>query len=220
MGVADCIHGLLACYAGWFRPIITFVRYIVYLTKRRSMSLQDLKISLALYFIYPALLWLFLNVFHGFCGMDTYTEKVEAIQACQHIYIWFCFLMRSYKLVVLHVYGVEKQGSDRNLGRRVADAEQPRGLKCRTWFHLSHEMALVGWVIFLLLICLPVLAFWSMFLSILVSSWNVFMLLRRLWRTAQSREANLSTQAGDTADAGDEELQNFLPSSENKDLGF
>ena len=200
-----------------------FVRYIFTLLKRRSMSREDLQVSLALFVLYPALLWLFLNVFHGLCGIETYNSKLEAIQACKSLYFWFCFLMRSYKLAIIHVSGVEKQRSDRNLGRGLRrntsndDGPSSSRLKCQTWFHLSQEMTLVGWVAFLLLICLPVLAFWSMFLSIMVTVFNILVLLRRLWITSQKREdaANMARE-----EAKDEEFQEFLENFMDEDPGF
>lgn len=182
------------------------------------MSREDLQVSLALFVLYPALLWVFLNVFHGFCGIETYQKKLEAVEACKSIYFWFCFLMRSYKLAVIHVYGVEKQGSDRNLGRQAREADNQGRIKCRTWFHLSQEMTLVGWVAFLLLICLPVLAFWSMFLSILVTVCNLFVLIRRLWRTAQAREVSASGSTKD--DEADVEFQEFLSKFTDEDPGW
>jgi hypothetical protein len=121
-------------------------------------------------------------------------------------------------LAVIHVYGVEKQDSDRNLGRRVREEDNQGRMKCRTWFHLSQEMTLVGWVAFLLLICLPVLAFWSMFLSMLITSCNMFVLIRRLWHTAQAREGsrNGSTNGGEA----DVEFQEFLSNFTDEDPGW
>lgn len=214
MSIADCCHGLFECIRSLFRSFFVFFHYIWYLVRRPSMSKDDLKVSLLLFLLYPALLWLFLNVFHGFCGMEVYAKKLEAVQACKGVYFWFCFLMRTYKLAVIHVHGVEKQGSDRNLGR----VEQgSRGLKCRTWFHLSQEMALVGWIILLLLMCLPVLAFWSMFASIVISCGNILMLIRRLWRTAQTRESGVSTKS---TEAVEEEMQDFLSNYDDLDAGL
>lgn len=127
-------------------------------------------------------------------------------------------------MAVIHLYGVEKQGSDRNLGRRLRrgdgdgeNEESPSRVKCRTWFHLSHEMTLVGWVAFLLLICLPVLAFWSMFLTIIVTVSNILALLRRLWKTAQLREANLQMAREEVKD---EDFQEFLANFTDEDPGW
>jgi hypothetical protein len=78
-------------------------------------------------------------------------------------------------------------------------------------------MTLVGWVVFLLLICLPVLAFWSMFLSILVTVFNILVLFRRLWITAQKRE-EASNLAND--EAADEEFQEFLSNFTDEDPGW
>jgi hypothetical protein len=218
MGVSSCSRAVTAWLVEFVRSYWVFVRYMWSLIKRPSMSREDLQVSLALFALYPALLWVFLNVFHGFCGVETYERKLEAVEACKSIYFWFCFLMRSYKLAVIHVYGVEKQDSDRNLGRRVREEDNQGRIKCRTWFHLSQEMTLVGWVAFLLLVCLPVLAFWSMFLSILFTSLNMVVLIRRLWRTAQAREGsrNGSTNGG----AADVEFQEFLSNFTDEDPGW
>lgn len=224
MGALSCSKAAASCIASLVKKFWIFVRYLWSLLKRRSMSREDFQVSLALFILYPALLWLFLNVFHGLCGLETYDNKVEAIQACKSLYFWFCFLMRSYKLAIIHVYGVEKQKSDRNLGRglqrrpsRDDEGVNSSRLKCQTWFHLSQEMTLVGWVAFLLLICLPVLAFWSMFLSILVTIFNILILLRRLWITAQRREetANMARE-----EAEDEEFQEFLSNFTDEDPGW
>ena len=95
MGVASCSRSIASCLLNFLRSSWVFARYIWSLMKRPSMSREDLQVSLALYFLYPALLWLFLNVFHGLCGIETYKRKVEAVEACKSIYFWFCFLMRS-----------------------------------------------------------------------------------------------------------------------------
>ncbi|CAJ1934421.1 unnamed protein product [Cylindrotheca closterium] len=223
MGVMACPKAVASCLASFVKQYWVFIRYLWSLMKRRSMSREDFQVSLALYVLYPALLWLFLNVFHGLCGLETYDNKVEAIQACKSLYFWFCFLMRSYKLAIIHVYGIEKQGSDRNLGRGLRrstandEGISPARLKCQTWFHLSQEMTLVGWVVFLLLICLPVLAFWSMFLSILVTVFNILVLIRRLWITAQRRE-DAANMARD--EEADDEFQEFLSNFTDEDPGW
>ena len=187
------------------RSCIVFVRYLIYLIRRPSMSRQDLLVAASLFVIYPGLLWLFLNVFHGICGIETYNQKIEAIAACKGVYFWFCFLMRSYKISIIHIYGVEKQKSERNL--RVEEETASGGLKCQTWFHLSQEMALVGWVAFLLLICLPVLAFYSMFITMVVTFVNILILGKRLWKTAQARE---ESNNNNNSEEGDMEFQEFL----------
>eukprot|EP00980_Cylindrotheca_fusiformis_P015389 scaffold4329_cov115-Cylindrotheca_fusiformis.AAC.6 len=50
------------------------------------MSREDLQVSLALYVLYPALLWLFLNVFHGVCGIEAYKQKKEGVEACKRLW--------------------------------------------------------------------------------------------------------------------------------------
>jgi hypothetical protein len=59
-------------------------------------------------------------------------------------------------------------------------------LNFRVWFQLTQELLGIFFVSFLLLICLPVLAFWFMLFGCLVTCFNVYMLLRRLWRDAHS----------------------------------
>jgi hypothetical protein len=59
-------------------------------------------------------------------------------------------------------------------------------LKFRIWFQLTQELLGIFIVSFLLLICLPVLAFWFMLIGSLVTSFNLYMLQRRLWRDAHS----------------------------------
>jgi hypothetical protein len=86
-------------------------------------------------------------------------------------------------------------------------------LKFRIWLQLSQELVMVFCVAFLLIICLPVLAFWFMFLGILLSILNIYFLLRRMWRDAHSGvmeedEIYDPSIAGEGAE--DMEFQEFL----------
>ena len=73
--------------------------------------------------------------------------------------------------------------------------------------HLSHELGAATFVAFLVLICLPVLAFWFMFLSILISVWNLFQLVKRLWNESQDTVFNNEDGGEETNDL---EFQEFL----------
>lgn len=92
--------------------------------------------------------------------------------------------------------------------------------KCRVWFVLSQELTAIVVVAFLLLICLPVLAFWFMFLGVLVTSFNIFNMLKRVWNDAHSQQQlysgvnnddiSIMDYSGDECDAEDIEFSEFL----------
>lgn len=48
---------------------------------------QDLGVALALYIVYPAILWLLIDKFHGKCGFETYEIKQEAIAANNAVFL-------------------------------------------------------------------------------------------------------------------------------------
>lgn len=104
--------------------------------------------------------------------------------------------------------------SDANDKCEDGDAEVDRDegctrQKCRVWFHLSQELTSICCVAFLLLICLPVLAFWFMFFGILVSSGSIIMLIRRLWKDSHC-QSDTTLEPTDGGDGKDIEFQEFL----------
>ena len=140
-------------------------------------------------------------IFQGVCGADTYVKKQEAIAANNFVFLWFTFLMRSYKIAtILLFHSQTKQDEDdyvethnnssHNEQQRGSDADDEgcTKQKCRVWFILSQELTAIICVAFLLLVCLPVLAFWFMFCGVLVSSYNIIILLNRLWRDAHLQD--------------------------------
>ena len=82
--------------------------------------------------------------------------------------------------------------------------------KCRVWFHLSQELAAICCVAFLLLVCLPVLAFWFMFCGILLSSCCLCLLLRRLWKDSHHEDSTIIERNNGDDDDEDVEFQEFL----------
>jgi hypothetical protein len=112
--------------------------------------------------------------------------------------------MRTYKLATILLFQADASDKDEDSGERQnqqgergdgagyegrggdADDEGCTKQKCNVWFILSQELIAIFCVAFLLLVCLPVLAFWFMFIGILVSSYNIFTLLKRLWRDSHS----------------------------------
>jgi len=174
-------------------------------------------LHLGLYIVYPLLLWLLLTKFHGLCGHETHAQKVEAIDACLGIYLYFTTLLRTFKLGIIVRYNLdaaEKQDEKDDTATTTTTASTSSSTckkhtnvwtrrvqslcKCQAWMQLSHELGLVGAVAFLIVICLPVLAFWVMFLSILRSCYNLIQLLRRFWNEAQNPQQNRNNK--DTAD--------------------
>jgi hypothetical protein len=120
--------------------------------------------------------------------------------------------MRTHKLGTILLF--QADASDKEEDPRAeghdSEGEEDEGCtrqKCRVWFILSQELTAIGCVAFLLLVCLPVLAFWFMFIGIFVSVYNIYALLRRLWKDAHSLNNNRVT-AGEDGD--DVEFQEFL----------
>lgn len=204
---------------------------------------NDLVLSLGLYVIYPAILYLLIDKFHGVCGRDTYMKKAEAIDACNSIFLWFTTLLRTSKLVYIIIYSVDadyKSGSRRHLDMEDDADDNHRNiepapssgtitggllgkLKCQTWMHLTQELSIIGFVSFLLIVCLPVLAFWTMFLSILTSLWSLFSLAKRIWKDAHETTGGPASSTREGNDSADEDvefqefLSNFADDSAAKD---
>lgn len=215
----------------FFRKLSNFFSYVVYLVNTfiDVTNANDLILSLGLYVIYPAILFLLIDKFHGVCGAAFYLRKAEAIAANNSVFLPFTTLLRTSKLIHIIIYSVDadaKSGSQRDL--EVVDSEDevedPRRagndgallgkLKCQTWMQLSQELGAVGIAALLLLFCLPVLAFWFMFLHILLSAWTLYSLLKRLWKDSQdSSWGQGSGNFGDDEEGdngGDVEFQEFL----------
>jgi hypothetical protein len=199
---------------------------------------NDLVLSLGLYLIYPAILYLLIDKFHGVCGPETYLKKAEAIAACNSVFLWFSTLLRTSKLIHIMIYSVDadyKSGSRRNLDTESDMEDDRRGetspasgnalggllgkLKCQTWMHLTQELSLVGFVSFLLIICLPVLAFWVMLISIFVSLWGLYALMKRLWKDAHETTGGSARNLGGDEEGDvefDEFLSNFADDTQDK----
>ncbi len=191
---------------------------------------NDLVLSLGLYVIYPAILYLLIDKFHGVCGPETYLKKAEAIDACNSIFLWFTTLLRTSKFIHIIIFSVDadyKSGSRRHLDIDDEDEDHRKiepspasgnitggllgKLKCQTWMHLTQELSIVGFVSFLLIICLPVLAFWIMFVCILSSLWNMYTLMKRIWKDAHETSGGLASEGDEQTDTGgDVEFQEFL----------
>jgi len=196
--------------------VIIFVKHVWERIRQPLASdNQDMGVALALYFVYPAILWLLIDKFHGICGFESYVVKQEAIAANNAIFIWFTALLRTYKLGSILLF--QADASEKREDSGVAsggdhDNNNDAGCtrqKCRVWFALSQELTAIGSVAFLLLLCLPVLAFWFMFISILQSIYNLFGLLKRLWRDAHSSHSG-GDQRGVRRNENDVEFQEFL----------
>ena len=57
------------------------------MSKGLSSSNQDMSVAIALYVVYPAILWLLIDKFHGICGVETYAIKQEAIAANNAVFL-------------------------------------------------------------------------------------------------------------------------------------
>lgn len=213
---------------------ITFCKYCLLLVNAfiDISNSNDLVLSLGLYVIYPAILYLLIDKFHGVCGPETYLRKVEAIGACNAVFLWFTTLLRTSKLIYVIIFTVDadyKAGSKRNLD--VLDSEDeddyaPRPpvsggtilgglmskLQCQTWMHLTQELSIIGSVSFLLIVCLPVLAFWVMFITILTSMWSLYNLTKRIWKDAHEVTGGSAGLVADSDNegGGDVEFEEFL----------
>jgi len=121
--------------------------------------------------------------------------------------------MRTYKIVSIldfHADAIDKREDDPGQDGEE-EYEGCTRQKCRVWFILSQELTAIGCVAFLLLICLPVLAFWFMFIGIFVSVYNIYTLLKRLWKDAHSSTERVRTEEEGT----DLEFQEFLSNFAN-----
>lgn len=223
--------------------LLVFVRYFYDRIQRCSLSHQDAATAFALYFVYPAILYLLIDKFHGLCGRERYLEKAEAIAANDTLYLYFTVLMRTHKIMTIVIFQAdanEKDDEDDNGGgarRNVIkkgggantaddkndgdddgdedddDDDDDEGCtrqKCRVWFHLSQELTAICCVAFLLLVCLPVLAFWFMFLGILASIYSIYSLLRRVWRESHSNFASQSYGRPTRPRGGEDEFEEFI----------
>ena len=57
------------------------------ISKPLSSNNQDMGVAIALYAVYPAILWLLIDKFHGICGLETYQIKQEAIAANNAVFL-------------------------------------------------------------------------------------------------------------------------------------
>lgn len=186
------------------------------ISKPLSSNNQDIGVAIALYAVYPAILWLLIDKFHGICGFETYQIKQEAIAANNAVFLWFTALMRTYKLGTILLFQADASDKREDLhevNEGSGDAEEEAGCtrqKCRVWFILSQELTAIGCVALLLLLCLPVLAFWFMFIGIFVSAYNIYTLLKRLWKEAHAPVNDNRESARAQEDGDDIEFQEFL----------
>ena len=124
--------------------------------------------------------------------------------------------MRTYKLGTILLFQADASDKREDLhevNEGSGDAEEEAGCtrqKCRVWFILSQELTAIGCVALLLLLCLPVLAFWFMFIGIFVSAYNIYTLLKRLWKEAHAPVNDNRESARAQEDGDDIEFQEFL----------
>jgi hypothetical protein len=65
-----------------------FVRHVrERLTQPALLSSQDWVVALALYVVYPAILWLLIDKFHGICGPAIYARKADAVAANNSVFL-------------------------------------------------------------------------------------------------------------------------------------
>jgi hypothetical protein len=126
--------------------------------------------------------------------------------------------MRTHKLGIILLHHADASDKREDSDEEAFEDEGCTRQKCRVWFHLSQELTAICCVAFLLLVCLPVLAFWFMFVGILVSSGSIFVLLRRLWKDAHSG-GNVVLDGRDVVDGEDIEFQEFLSNFETGTSG-
>lgn len=68
--------------------VVTFVKHIrERINKPISSNNQDVGVAIALYVVYPAILWLLIDKFHGICGFEAYQIKQEAIAANNSVFL-------------------------------------------------------------------------------------------------------------------------------------
>jgi hypothetical protein len=123
----------------------------------------------------------------------------------------FTALMRTYKIGTILLYQADARDKREDSESALdTDDEGCTRQKCRVWFHLSQELTTICCVAFLLIVCLPVLAFWFMFISILVSSGNIFMLMRRLWKDSHNEDASRLGRSDGPYGEEDIEFEEFV----------
>jgi hypothetical protein len=65
-----------------------FVRHVHDRLLRRGVDRQqDIGVAFALYVIYPAILWLLIDKFHGICGPTVYVQKATAVAANKAVFL-------------------------------------------------------------------------------------------------------------------------------------
>jgi hypothetical protein len=225
--------------------VVTFCKYSIMMVNTfiDISNTNDLVLSLGLYVIYPAILYLLIDKFHGICGPETYLKKAEAIDACNTVFLWFTTLLRTSKLIHVIIFTVDadnKDGSRRSLA--VLDSEDEgedyhpttsssrppasggtalggfmNKLQCQTWIHLTQELTIVGFVSFLLIVCLPVLAFWTMLFSVCTSICGLYSLIKRLWKDAHEVTGGTRGLVVDSDAEQDIEFSEFLSNFAEKD---
>ena len=68
--------------------VVQFVRHVwKRIEKPLSSNNQDVGVAIALYAVYPAILWLLIDKFHGICGYESYAIKAEAIAANNSVFL-------------------------------------------------------------------------------------------------------------------------------------
>ena len=64
-----------------------FGSYVWDRVHKHSLNQQDMTTALALYVVYPAILYLLIDKFHGICGAERYLQKAEAIAANNSVFM-------------------------------------------------------------------------------------------------------------------------------------
>jgi hypothetical protein len=101
-------------------------------------------------------------------------------------------LLRTHKIATILLFQADAAGKIEDDDYVKENSDSSHGdegctwLKFRVWFQLTQELVGIFCVAFLLLLCLPVLAFCYMLIGIVVTSFNMSLLLRRLWKDAHS----------------------------------
>ena len=68
--------------------VVIFVKHVrERINKPLSSNNQDIGVAIALYAVYPAILWLLIDKFHGICGLEQYQIKKEAIAANNAVFL-------------------------------------------------------------------------------------------------------------------------------------
>jgi len=119
-----------------------------------------------------------------------------------------------------HQPGRDRGGREEHQQQQESDNEGScTKQKCKVWFILSQELTAIFCVAFLLLVCLPVLAFWFMFIGILISLYRIFMLIKRLWKDAHYYSARDHYYLNDIND-DDISIMDELVGGEGEDVEF